>query len=612
MGGSFMKFRVFAHSLFFGVYPVLFLFSANMGQVAFPWEITLLLLGITLIGSIILRALFRDDLKASLVVSLIIILFFSYGHVFDVSRAFLGGYTIAGIEILRHRYFLSFYLLLFVAGAYGILNTKKDLGDSIEFLNIMSFALLTIIVFKIGMFHVEATRIARLSPDPQGSEEIQIPSSDREPTEDLPNIYYIILDGRASSTVLDEYYNYSDTAFTGFLEKLGFYIARKSKANYSHTFLSLTSSLNMQYINYFAELLGKHSNIESLPNWLLRHNKVTEVLQSRGYKFVNIASGWPPTNRNPRADLNLGLEGQIHSFYEVFVQTTALRPFVVRYLGEKTRQRIRYGFKMLSNIPNELSPVFVLAHFMAPHPPFLFKRNGESNPQPKIELVGMAWKRKHEYIDQLIFIDNKVTQAVKKILEDSKRPTVIIIQSDHGPASVRTVIEEQTNSSLNERMPIFNAYYLPGVESNNLYESITAGFAVSNRPSLEVLWGGMVLICWLIGLTYIAKQENLNHVANLWPLGFLAIPFFYCFPYALEDKLTAVVWLGLFVLVVCAFYLVRRREPGNVGLAVVTLIAGISLLDALFLLKWSDQASGLLAIAAFSLTLVLQRVVPGT
>ena len=141
---------------------------------------------------------------------------------------------------------------------------------------------------------------------------------------------------------------------------------------------------------------------------------------------------------------------------------------------------------------------------------------------------------------------------------------------------------------------------------------ITATLAVSTHLSVEVLSGAIVLLSWLIGLTYISKQETLDHIANLWPLGFLAVPLLYCFPYVLDGGMGAIVWLGLFLLTVLALYLARRRKPGDIGRAVVTLIAGISLVDALFLLKFSDQSSALLAIAAFTLTLVLQRIVPGT
>ena len=36
-----------------------------------------------------------------------------------------------------------------------------------------------------------------------------------------------------------------------------------------------------------------------------------------------------------------------------------------------------------------------------------------------------------------------------------------------------------------------------------------------------------MLLCYLIGLTYVAKQETLGEVRNLWPLLFLGVPLVY-------------------------------------------------------------------------------------
>ena len=56
---------------------------------------------------------------------------------------------------------------------------------------------------------------------------------------------------------------------------------------------------------------------------------------------------------------------------------------------------------------------------------------------------------------------------------------------------------------------------------------VTAGLAVT-VPLPATLWlAAGALLCYLIGLTYIAKQETLGRVANLWPLGFLAAPLAY-------------------------------------------------------------------------------------
>jgi len=63
---------------------------------------------------------------------------------------------------------------------------------------------------------------------------------------------------------------------------------------------------------------------------------------------------------------------------------------------------------------------------------------------------------------------------------------------------------------------------------------------------------------------------------------------------------------------VYALWLLRRRKPGDVPRAVVSLIAGISLLDAILLSGFGHFLFAGLAVAAFAITLVLQRWITGT
>src|SRR5262249_21265890 len=51
----------------------------------------------------------------------------------------------------------------------------------------------------------------------------------------------------------------------------------------------------------------------------------------------------------------------------------------------------------------------------------------------------------------------------------------------------------------------------------------TAALSVSGALAPAVLVGAGALIAYLIGLTYVAKQENLRALGNLWPLAFLAV-----------------------------------------------------------------------------------------
>ena len=141
---------------------------------------------------------------------------------------------------------------------------------------------------------------------------------------------------------------------------------------------------------------------------------------------------------------------------------------------------------------------------------------------------------------------------------------------------------------------------------------LIAAYAVTASPAAPVWWAAVLLLCYLIGLTYVAKQETLGVVRNLWPLGFLALPLAYAALAAGNGIACALLFVALTAWVVYALHFLWRRRPGDVPRAVVSLIAGISLLDAVFIAAFGNAFLAGFAVAAFFLTLALQRVVAGT
>jgi 4-hydroxybenzoate polyprenyltransferase len=125
-------------------------------------------------------------------------------------------------------------------------------------------------------------------------------------------------------------------------------------------------------------------------------------------------------------------------------------------------------------------------------------------------------------------------------------------------------------------------------------------------------WGSLVLVCYLIGLTYIAKQETLARVENLWPLAFLAAPVLYGAWLIPPAPLVAPFWVLFCGWMAVALWLLRRRQRGDIPRAVVSLIAGISLLDALLIAASGLPGLALAALAGFGVTLFFQRYIAGT
>jgi len=141
---------------------------------------------------------------------------------------------------------------------------------------------------------------------------------------------------------------------------------------------------------------------------------------------------------------------------------------------------------------------------------------------------------------------------------------------------------------------------------------LTAALAVSTIVPPQVMVAAVVLLCYLIGLTYAAKKEHLRSLENIWPLVFLAVPLIYGIYLALALPMVVLPLVALAAWTLYALSLLRRRKPGDVPRAVVSLIAGISLLDAMLLAGTGAVMLAWFAIAAFGATLVMQGWVSGT
>jgi 4-hydroxybenzoate polyprenyltransferase len=137
---------------------------------------------------------------------------------------------------------------------------------------------------------------------------------------------------------------------------------------------------------------------------------------------------------------------------------------------------------------------------------------------------------------------------------------------------------------------------------------VTAAMAVTSTASLTLLAAAGALLLYVVGLTHAARFETLRSVRTLWPLACLLAPIAIPSgrPLALFARGLLLGWIVLSV------QLVRSGRPGAIGRAVARLIAGISLVDAAFLLDAGAIGWALLAAAGFPLTLALQRYVRGT
>jgi hypothetical protein len=138
---------------------------------------------------------------------------------------------------------------------------------------------------------------------------------------------------------------------------------------------------------------------------------------------------------------------------------------------------------------------------------------------------------------------------------------------------------------------------------------VTVAFGLGGAWRTSVTLAVLSLLGYLMGLTYVARQENLRALTQLWPLALLATPFALNPPRALDARAGCFALLLLCVLdaLRLMFRAARRDIPGAVG----RLLAGICLLDAL-LATQLRPAYVLPCLLAYALTRLLQRFTPAT
>ena len=141
---------------------------------------------------------------------------------------------------------------------------------------------------------------------------------------------------------------------------------------------------------------------------------------------------------------------------------------------------------------------------------------------------------------------------------------------------------------------------------------LTTALALTGVLTGAVVGGAGVLLAYLIGLTYVARHETIGSLRSLWPVVALAFPFALWSLALRAGAVGIVVYVGAVVWTLVSVSHLGWRPRVDVPRAVVGMIAGIALVDAMALASWHQPALAVVAVGAFGLTLGLQRWVAGT
>jgi hypothetical protein len=309
--------------------------------------------------------------------------------------------------------------------------------------------------------------------------------------QDRPNIYVIILDKYTGARSLRANFGFDNQPFLDSLKTRGFLIPRTPRSNYIQTHLALAAMLNWHLLDDRPVHLKSWDGALATDVEAIEDNRTWRYLRGLGYRFVFLPSAYPGTRRNRFADLQLPRPNKVvDEFGQVWFRNTALLPAAVlwcRRVGCHSNNfpyapapaaLIDWKFEQLATLPDSSGPLFVFAHLLVPHEPYVYNADCSHRdplwPRTATEADGPA--ARVAYIQQIQCVNSKLLRLTSELLARSKKPPIIILQADHGNGRLGVAIgsmEDAGREHVNERTDPFAAYYLPGGAEDVIYDSIT-------------------------------------------------------------------------------------------------------------------------------------------
>jgi hypothetical protein len=413
-----------------------------------------------------LDCLLKNSIKAGLLTSLIVVFLAEYSFFDTTLHSERLSSVVNLLSLDRHRYRIGFYAVsLFVIGGFIAL-TRRKLIRTNQSANVAAIVMTVVAIGQrlpsgpiFGAYHTRAITQALVTAA----------NAETVARQDMPDIYYVILDRYANDHVLRKYLHDDNSAFLSWLVANGFYVASNSVANYPGTLRSVASSLNMDYLERYRPRSSAQIAADGVWSTLYQDNAAVEILKARGYRYLHFGSYWTPTFSNRHADFlwnPLSISSSLlanHLFMRSVIFPVRLRRFLDLEAPDV--------FDAVTRHSVDPGPKFVFAHILLPHPPYLFSHEGQR--------VSFA-DGTTAYVEQLDFATRKAMAMIAAIKQRAQRPYVIILQSDEGPFAkdlFNSQAEADRHFSREEQYDIHGrilyALYAPSIPVSELHQALS-------------------------------------------------------------------------------------------------------------------------------------------
>ena len=454
--------RVF-HPILFAAFPVIFLWAHNVDQgLDFDEVVRPLLLSIAIAGGLwfLGTRLLHDSRRAGLIVSVLALMFFSFGYVAHATGHIEG----ANVTLL-----LAGWCALAVVVVALLVRGGSWVPAATNGFNIAAAVLVGLNLFTIGWAQIfpGAGSEAFIA---QGAPTLP-PHLASTPPANRPDVYYIIFDEYGGTSTMRDFFHYDELPLMRWLQSKGFDVPAESATNYPRTELAVASSMNLRYLSFLTQKLGRNTGNVAPINTLLEHSQIGNIMKSLGYNYIHIGSWVTDTHTAANADVNLVARGE-SDFSNLLLQQTAVEQATGNDIRSVAWRTTKYQLWATEHLQRYAGPRFVFTHIICPHGPLVFGRDGSLISHATVMREGEA----NAYRNQHIWVDSQIRQLVDTLLDEpaSQRP-VIVLQADEGPYPAEPTewpIHPDPNQ-LEMKFDILNAYYLPGVPKSAVWPTIT-------------------------------------------------------------------------------------------------------------------------------------------
>lgn len=281
------------------------------------------------------------------------------------------------------------------------------------------------------------------------------------------NIYIILLDAHAGKRTI-KHFGGDNSDFINKLKQRGFTVFEDMESNYNKTIISIPSFLNAAYIDELSY---------TTPSDAINNAVLFRLAKNAGYN-IHYLNSWP---------LDVHIQGKIiddtysiqddafQTVTELFIGRTAWFE-LFNFNTTNEAKNIQKTFEYANGVfKKNIGKHLFFAHFLMPHMPYVYDKNGNVNPYSKTHdftVNDFTVIDKNTYLEYLKFADDKTLEFVDEIFAKKGKKPIIVILGDHGarPVDYYQVERKYTKEAKENYKYYFNtflAYYNPDMNPEN-------------------------------------------------------------------------------------------------------------------------------------------------